>query len=399
MPGRWIEATCSFPTVPATAGPRAAPGWGPVAPRAWRRLNSASSAPSPPRRSPGSTSAVGEHSRHTKCMHVFAPLNADSEAADAARTQPSISSSAKPSLRERRPQDIGVSAGRIATIAPRLVSTHPPMTSVAACHARFRRQPYPSRQGLPARSLRPLHGGLSDAIAAVAAMKRDVHGADVYKRGARVIDKAIAKGTTRMRTHVEVDPRAGFGASRRQGLENRLCLGARSLDLRLPTGGLTNDPEHEELLIEALRKAPTCSAAAPIPTPIRRRRSIGSSNSRRNSMSTSTSTWTSTSTRAGCISTRSAARPSDMAGAVGSRSGMSPSYRWSTPEALASIGCRLAEAGIALTVLPATDLYLTARELTAREAAWRDAGPLARRPGRGLLGRNKQCLEPFHPVR
>ena len=41
-------------------------------------------------------------------------------------------------------------------------------------------------------------------------MKRDFTVEDVYARGASVIERAIVHGTTRMRTHVEIDPRIGL---------------------------------------------------------------------------------------------------------------------------------------------------------------------------------------------
>jgi cytosine deaminase len=38
-------------------------------------------------------------------------------------------------------------------------------------------------------------------------MKREFTSEDVYERGSKVIERAIVAGTTRMRTHVEIDPR------------------------------------------------------------------------------------------------------------------------------------------------------------------------------------------------
>src|SRR5205807_1582383 len=49
------------------------------------------------------------------------------------------------------------------------------------------------------------HGSVAEAIAAVAAMKRDFTVEDIYARGAQVIERAVVHGTTRMRTHVEFD--------------------------------------------------------------------------------------------------------------------------------------------------------------------------------------------------
>lgn len=97
------------------------------------------------------------------------------------------------------------------------------------------------------------HGSLGDAIRAVSAMKREFTVEDVYARGAKVIKRAIVHGTTRMRTHVEIDPRIGL-----RGFEAVKALKrdyAWALDLSLcvfPQEGLTNDPGSEELLVQAL---------------------------------------------------------------------------------------------------------------------------------------------------
>ena len=98
------------------------------------------------------------------------------------------------------------------------------------------------------------HGSVRDAIRAVAGMKRDFTVEDVYARGAKVLERAIVHGTTRMRTHVEIDPRIGL-----RGFEAIKALKrdyAWAIDLSIcvfPQEGLTNDPGTEELLVAALR--------------------------------------------------------------------------------------------------------------------------------------------------
>ena len=95
-------------------------------------------------------------------------------------------------------------------------------------------------------------GTLQEAIAQVAAAKRGFTEDDVYERGRRTLEKAILQGTTRMRTHVEVDPRIGlksFHAIRRL---KRDYAWAIDLDICVfPQEGLFNDPGTEELLIAA----------------------------------------------------------------------------------------------------------------------------------------------------
>jgi cytosine/creatinine deaminase len=95
-------------------------------------------------------------------------------------------------------------------------------------------------------------GTLAEAIATVAAAKRAFTEEDIYVRARRTLEKAILQGTTRMRTHVEVDPRVGlrgFHAIRRLRRDY-----AWAIDLEIcvfPQEGLLNDPGAEGLLIEA----------------------------------------------------------------------------------------------------------------------------------------------------
>src|SRR5579862_3749256 len=95
-------------------------------------------------------------------------------------------------------------------------------------------------------------GTLAEAISEVAAAKRAFSEDDVYQRARRTLEKSILQGTMRMRTHVEVDPRIGlkgFHAIRRLKQDY-----AWAIDIEIcvfPQEGLLNDPGTEELLIEA----------------------------------------------------------------------------------------------------------------------------------------------------
>src|SRR3984893_11122274 len=53
-------------------------------------------------------------------------------------------------------------------------------------------------------------GTLQEAIESVAAAKLAFTEEDIHARGRRTLEKAIVQGTTRMRAHVEVDPRIGL---------------------------------------------------------------------------------------------------------------------------------------------------------------------------------------------
>ncbi len=95
-------------------------------------------------------------------------------------------------------------------------------------------------------------GTLADAIAGVAVAKRAFTEADVYARAETVLKKAIPQGTMRIRTHVEVDPRVAlrsFNAIKRLRADY-----AWAVDIEIcvfPQEGLLNDPGTEELLVQA----------------------------------------------------------------------------------------------------------------------------------------------------
>jgi cytosine deaminase len=153
------------------------------------------------------------------------------------------------------PVDIGVRGGRFAAIAPGLaceaveidLGGRLALPGFVDTHIHLDKACLLGRCGHD-------HGSVSDAIRAVAGMKREFTVDDVHARGAGVLERAIMFGTTRMRTHVEIDPRIGL-----RGFEAVKALKrdyAWAIDLSLcvfPQEGLTNDPGAEELLVQALR--------------------------------------------------------------------------------------------------------------------------------------------------
>src|SRR6478735_10981690 len=96
------------------------------------------------------------------------------------------------------PVDIGVKGGRIAAIEPRLaceaveidVGGHLALPGFVDTHIHLDKACLLGRCGHN-------HGSVSEAIAAVASMKREFTVEDIYARGARVIERAIVHGTTR----------------------------------------------------------------------------------------------------------------------------------------------------------------------------------------------------------
>lgn len=298
-----------------------------------------------------------------------------------------------------RPVDIGVAAGRIAAIAPRIaadalevvVGGRAVLPGFVDSHVHLDKACLLGRCS-------HVHGGLGEAIAAVGAMKRDFTAADVYERGARVLDKAISKGTTRMRTHVEVDPRVGLRSF--EAVKSLKADYAWALDLSIcvfPQEGLTNDPGTEELLVAALRAGADLLGGCP---------------------------YTDTDPEAQIDQLFALARQFDVDLDFHLDFDLDPSWMhldevcrqaerhgWQgrvavghvtklsmlEPEALAAIGRRLADAGVALTVLPATDLYLMGRQAT--HSVPRGLAPAHRLAGQGVVCSiaTNNILNPFTP--
>jgi cytosine/creatinine deaminase len=163
--------------------------------------------------------------------------------------------------------DIGVKDGRIAAIAPQLggsakeqvqgggrlvcagfVETHIHLDKsciLARCDCETKRFPHL-------------------AMERVSAVKHTFTVEDVTERAAGTIEKCIGHGATCMRTHVEVDPRVGL-----RGLEGVKALIDRyrwAIDLEIcvmPQEGLLNNPGTDELMVAALKAGATVVGAAP----------------------------------------------------------------------------------------------------------------------------------------
>ena len=111
---------------------------------------------------------------------------------------------------------------------------------------------------------RSQEGTLEEAITQVAAAKKGFNEEDVAERARRTLDKCILQGTTYIRTHVEVDPVIGL-----QSLNAVLPLVkeyAWAVDLEVcvfPQEGLLNNPGTDELMVEGLRMGARTVGAAP----------------------------------------------------------------------------------------------------------------------------------------
>jgi len=107
-------------------------------------------------------------------------------------------------------------------------------------------------------------GTLDEAIAAVAAAKKQFTVEDVYERAERTLRKSVLMGTQRMRTHVEVDPRVGLTSF--HAVQKLKQDYAWAIDLSLcvfPQEGLLDDPGCEDVMVAALEGGADVVGGAP----------------------------------------------------------------------------------------------------------------------------------------
>jgi cytosine deaminase len=260
--------------------------------------------------------------------------------------------------------DVGITSGRIAAVqaglrsdgpvrdiggrlvVPGFVETHihldkSDLMGVCACH----------------------QGTLSEAIETVAAAKLGFTEADIHARASRTIEKAILHGAMRMRTHLEVDPRVGLKSLHALRRLKRDYGWAIDLELcAFPQEGLIDDPGCEEILIEAMRAGADVVGGAPYMDrdshahigrifEIARRFDVDIDMHLDFSLDPSH------------LDVEEICRCADAYGwggrvAVGHVTKLSSV----TPAQLERIGRRLASSGVAVTVLPATDLFLMGRD-------------------------------------
>jgi cytosine deaminase len=169
-------------------------------------------------------------------------------------------------LRDRdAPVDIGIADGRIAAIAPGL-------------SADARVIDLGGRLAVPGLIETHIHldktcildrctireGTVQEAIAQTGAAKKNFTTEDIYARAQRTLERCILQGTTRMRTHVELDP--GITLLGFEAIQSLARDYAWAIDVEIcvfPQEGLLNRPGTDALLIEALNRGARTIGATP----------------------------------------------------------------------------------------------------------------------------------------
>ena len=260
--------------------------------------------------------------------------------------------------------DIGIAAGRIAALAPHLESEAPSeqldgrlvVPGLVESHIHLDKSRILDRCGCE-------EGMLQEAIREVAAAKRVFTDADVYSRAQHTLEKSIAQGTMHMRTHVEVDPRIGlrsFDAIRRLKRDY-----AWAIDVEVcvfPQEGLLNDPGAEALLIAACEAGADLIGGCPY-TDSDPHGQIARIFSLARRFDFDIDFHLDFDLNTGWMDLDEVCRQTT-AHQYGGRVAIGHVTKLSAlaPEPFAAAARRLADAGVAVTVLPATDLFLMGRD-------------------------------------
>ncbi len=163
------------------------------------------------------------------------------------------------------PVDIGVAAGQIVALEANLSAEAPEYDAAGhlTCAGLVETHIHLDKSRIIDRCA-PETGRQAAAMERVSAIKHSFTEQDVYDRAGTTLEACIKNGTTRMRTHVELD--AGVEMRSFEAIERLRQDYAWAIDLELcvfPQEGLTNNPASDRLLVEALKRGARVIGAAP----------------------------------------------------------------------------------------------------------------------------------------
>ncbi|WP_092993948.1 amidohydrolase family protein [Rhizobium sp. NFR07] len=241
-------------------------------------------------------------------------------------------------------------------------------------------------------------GTLAEAVRETSRAKEGFDEEDVYRRAARVVEKAIVSGTNRMRTFVEVDPRAGlrsFEAIKRIrrdyafAIDIEICAFAQE--------GLTGEPDTLALLQAALRDGADLIGGCPYTDrdPVAHVRQVfdlaqvhGTAVDFHLDFDLDPDH-----TSLPAVIDETVARGYQGRVSIGHVTNLSAM----APERVLEIASLLGNAGVALTVLPVTDLFLTGRDADRLVPRGLAPAHLLARHGVTTSVATNNVLNPFTP--
>jgi cytosine deaminase len=161
--------------------------------------------------------------------------------------------------------DIGFENGRIAALEPKLVCDAPEYDAggCLCCSGLIETHIHLDKSRIYDRCA-PEAGREAQSMQRVSAVKHTFTVEDVHARAAKTLEECIKHGTTRMRAHCEVDPLVGLRGF--EGVKGLIDEYKWAIDLQIcvmPQEGLTNNPGTDELMVAALENGATVVGAAP----------------------------------------------------------------------------------------------------------------------------------------
>jgi len=262
------------------------------------------------------------------------------------------------------PWDIGVENGRIVAIERRLDAEAESYDAGGrlACPGLIETHIHLDKSRIIERCAPQERAALSP-VKGVTPLKAGMSVDDVRRRAERTLEQCIMHGTTRMRTQVEVDPAIGMRGF--EGVQSLIADYKWAIDIEIcvfPQEGLISYPGTDELLVEGLRRGAKVIGGAPrydadqagqirrifalareYDVDIDMHLDVGNTPDDMNIHLVRE--LTDTYKRGGRVVVGHMAKLSLM-----------------PPDQVAALARRLADSGIAITVLPTTDLFLMGRD-------------------------------------
>ncbi len=201
-----------------------------------------------------------------------------------------------------------------------------------------------------------------DHMMRVAAVKPGFTVEDVYRRARATLEQCVVNGTTHMRTHVEVDPNVGLrgfealqrlAADYRWAIDLEICVFAQE--------GWTNVPEADANVVEGLNRGATVVGGAPGYDPDHAGQ-INRIFELAREFDVDVDIHLDVGFTTDDMDVHLVCDLTDKLGWGGRVAiGHGTKYSCLAPDELRRLGRRLADSGVTVTVLPATDLFIMGR--------------------------------------
>ena len=262
------------------------------------------------------------------------------------------------------PIDIGIEAGRFVAFEKRLEADAPEYDAKGrlACAGLIESHIHLDKSRIIERC-EPQDRATLSPVFGVTPVKKTMTVEDVQERARRTLEDCIKHGTTRMRTQLEVDP--GIGMRGYDGVEPLIAEYAWAIDIEIcvfAQEGLISYPGTDELLVEALRRGASVIGGAPRydkdgPGQIRRIFELA------REFDVDIDMHLDVGNTADDLYIHLVRELTDEYGRGGRVvAGHMAKLSLMPPDDLAPLARSLADSGVAVTVLPATDMFLMGRD-------------------------------------